>query len=165
MSADIQPTRNNTRRYIIYLAITIGTILIHATIYVVVIVWFSAAYRDYEQRKFQALEYVFKTPNCPTTDSGCTIDITITNPTSTPLMPNYIDTGGGPLASIIYNIIIYDDSGKSCTGGSGQIAMHANTLQPGETWRTQLRCAGEKPPHTMGAATRVVIYGKSYDLD
>lgn len=138
---------------LLYIACAIGVCLI-------VFSAISASFVRAEQKKFQVLEYSFDINDCAITQPDCSIDMTVHNPTSQTLRPQYINTSSAGL-----NVVIYDADGESCTGKSRALgASYIHELQPKETAQGTLTCTSMDNHHHMGSATRVIIYGKGYSL-
>lgn len=105
------------------------------------------------------LKYEFSTNNCAMSQSDCKIDVAVTNPTNDTLSPRYVNTGGGPAASVTYHVTIYDDEGNYCHSGLFDGAVPAH-----ETVQAKVGCMAETMKGDMGTPTRVVVYDKEYNL-
>ena len=114
-----------------------------------------------EQARFQALRYAFEPISCAMKELDCKIPIVVTNPTAKPLKPIYVDTGGGPLAEVTYNVVIYDKNNVQCFGAISD--FYGYEIQPQSSKQSALLCTDGRPEN-MERPAAVKIYGQTYRL-
>jgi hypothetical protein len=122
---------------------------------------------DHEAAQSRKLQYSFEPVDktCDVSRQSCSISVTVFNPTSEVITPQYVDTGGGPFARASYNVKMYKLNGSLLCMGS--IADYYRTfdnltIRPNERKKTKLYCND----HTkdISTAVNVAIYGKRYAL-
>jgi hypothetical protein len=122
---------------------------------------------DHEAVQSRKLQYSFEPVDkaCDASHKSCFIGVTVFNPMADAITPQYVDTGGGPLARASYNVKMYKlDGSLLCKGNIADYYRTFDnlTILPNERKKAKLYC----DDHTkdISAVVNVAVYGKRYAL-